>query len=211
MVTQGRIAAVSAAACFVVTAGCAAANKPVGAEHKGVAVARAIAIGSDDGGSATYSVVASSRANGVARYRLASPRTHAAALELFVREAPGRAYADVITSGKRDLAIAPGGVVLRAVGHGGVDEERAFLRSMRSPVPAKPLRSSVEFTSALLAEHDTGDATNATPSSVYKLFGMFPGGDDVELYLAVADDGRSARFSEKDDAFRPVLTRFFTR
>lgn|GEM_PF-6355473 len=195
-------------ACAVVLAAVACAKTPDAADAK--KPVDAAGIGDDDRGIATYSVAGSSHAHGVATYRLANPKTHRAALELFVADGTGRSYVDVIKSGKRDLAIAPDGVVLHAIGTAGVQEERAFLKAMGSPLPQRPLRASATFTSILLGDNDAKESTSGTPSRSYKLFGMFRDGDDVELYLEVANDGSSVTFSEKDPDYRPSLTRFLS-
>ncbi len=193
-------------ACAVVLA--AACTKPTGvADAEKPVVAPGILDG--DVGIATYSVARSSHASGVMTYRLANSKTHRAALELFVADGSGPGYFDAIDSGQRNAAIARDGVVLHAIGTAGAQEERAFLQAMRSPKPTRPLRASATFTSILLGikkpEHSTGK-----PSRVYKLFGMFPDDDDVELYLDIAVDGRTVTFSEKDPDYRRNLTRFLS-
>ena len=204
MKTVRRLWALLAIAPFVFVAAC---------EKKPAKPIAGVRIGTGTMGAATYAVAAASHARGARTYLLRNPRTHATGLKLFVADGSGRAYVDVIRSGTGTtaLAIARDGVVLQAIGSAGSAEERAFLRAMLSPAPVRPLRRSATFTAALLAENDTGDSTNGKPSNLYKLFGMFPDGDDVELYLAVATDGRSVTFSEKDEGYRPNLTRFLSR
>ncbi|HEV2739832.1 MAG TPA: hypothetical protein VGU66_14745 [Candidatus Elarobacter sp.] len=185
----------------------ACTHQPVATDGRKPVVA--YRIGNGDSGMATYSVVASSHAHGVVTYELASSRAHPAALELLVADGGGRGYFDA-GPGKRELAIARDGVVLRAIGAAGAQQERAFLKAMRSPAPKRPLRASATFTSILLGGNESGESTNGVPARLYKLFGMFPDGDDVELYLAVALDGRSVTFSEKDPDYRPSLTTFLS-
>ncbi len=165
----------------------------------------------DVGGGATYTVVAASHARGVATYRLLRPGTKRVALELLVADTSGMSYGDVIASGDGRLAIARDGIVLRTAGPAGDLEERAFLRALHSPAPTRPLRRTVRFTSALLDARYAGDASGGRTSRLYKLFGMFPNDDDVELLLAVALDERSVTFLEKDETYRPLLTRFLSR
>jgi len=198
-----RAAAVLALITLTAT-GCAARNAPA-AHADAVQVA-----GSSDAQArveAAYIVAGSSRVRGGTLYRLGNPATHAAALELIVADTGGASYVEHIAAGTHDpgvvrdgvvvrsvgsgLAIARDGVVLCALGTAGAAEQRAFLKAMRSPKPARPLRPVATFTAALLARHEDGE--------------------DVELYLIVTDDGRSVTFAEKDPENRPLLTRFLSR
>jgi hypothetical protein len=201
-----RAAALLACTVVLAAAGCGKAP-PAADDKKPVAAATS---GSENRGIATYAVVGSSRANGVVTYRLANPKGRRAALELFVADSSGPAYRDAVSAVTHKVAIAPDGVVLHAIGVAGAQEQRAFLRAMRSPAPKRPLRASSTFTAVLFDDNHTSESTNGKPSRLYKLFGMFRDDDDVELYLAIAADGSSVTFSEKDPDYRPNLTRFLS-
>jgi hypothetical protein len=168
-------------------------------------------IGTGDWGTVTYAVIASARTRRSTVFRLARPGTNVAVFTLTLPDLSGLSFAEAVSSGKTVRSVARGEIMLAVAGPNGEAAERAFLRAMRSPPPKRSLRRAVTFTAIVIDRGHSGEETGGVPADLYKLFGVFPDGEDVELLLAVALDRRSVTFSEKDESYRPDLTRFFSR